>query len=236
MFSLGIDSLTIDPQRFAMDYHLIGFRECVSEVARYLMNIEGMDAHDPLRMRIMSHLQCFMAQIEISSKSSNATPNFPQGAYQPSYTVPYHQNYAPHSSGASNYIPNLPSSLSCPPAASSVLQNHRGPTHSSTTTNSPADQSAEEEPQTQQLNSHHNHHHHESHQHQDHLHYNSSLETHQDLAGPTYTDISTNTQRNSSSTIGYTNPQYMLPGNSSYGNAVYTGSKPYRPWGAEMAY
>ncbi|XP_011202178.2 hairy/enhancer-of-split related with YRPW motif protein [Bactrocera dorsalis] len=65
----GIESFSYDPQRFAMDYHIIGFRECAAEVARYLVTIEGMDIQDPLRLRLMSHLQYFVQQRELSAKS-----------------------------------------------------------------------------------------------------------------------------------------------------------------------
>lgn len=53
----GLDALAYDPNKFALDYHSIGFRECAAEVARYLVTVEGMDIQDPLRMRLMSHLQ-----------------------------------------------------------------------------------------------------------------------------------------------------------------------------------
>jgi len=77
-------------QRFAMEYHIIGFRECASEVARYLVTIEGMDIQDPLRLRLMSHLQCFVAQRELSAKSSTSAAGVSstnwQNSYQPNYT------------------------------------------------------------------------------------------------------------------------------------------------------
>jgi len=53
-----------------MDYHSIGFRECTTEVARYLVHVEGMELQDPLRLRLMSHLQCYAAQRELSLKTS----------------------------------------------------------------------------------------------------------------------------------------------------------------------
>ena len=56
--------LPFDPHGLVLDYHGIGFRECVSEVARYLVGFEGLDLQDPLRLRLMSHLQCFSAQKE----------------------------------------------------------------------------------------------------------------------------------------------------------------------------
>jgi YRPW motif-containing protein len=66
--------LAYDPHKFAMDYHNIGFRECTAEVARYLVSVEGMDVQDPLRLRLMSHLQCFAAQRELSNKPVTAAP------------------------------------------------------------------------------------------------------------------------------------------------------------------
>ena len=60
--------MAYDPHKFAMDYHNIGFRECAAEVARYMVSVEGMDVQDPMRMRLMSHLQCFAAQRELSNK------------------------------------------------------------------------------------------------------------------------------------------------------------------------
>jgi len=54
-----------------MDYHSIGFRECLAEVASYLVKFEGMDVQDPLRLRLMSHLQCYSAQRELALKSAS---------------------------------------------------------------------------------------------------------------------------------------------------------------------
>ena len=53
-----------------MDYRSVGFRECAAEVARYLVSVEGMDLQDPLRLRLMSHLQCYSAQREAAAKHS----------------------------------------------------------------------------------------------------------------------------------------------------------------------
>ncbi|XP_073957238.1 hairy/enhancer-of-split related with YRPW motif protein-like [Choristoneura fumiferana] len=74
----GLDTFAYDPQRYAMDYHSIGFRECAAEVARYLVSCEGLDIQDPLRLRLMSHLQCFAAQRELAAKSANwGYPQYP---------------------------------------------------------------------------------------------------------------------------------------------------------------
>lgn len=103
----GIDSIGFDPQRFAMDYHVIGFRECASEVARYLVTMEGMNTEDPLRVRLLSHLQCFVAQRELSAKSSVsgvASCNWPalQNSFQPSFPTQAYQTYP----GTSPIAPN----------------------------------------------------------------------------------------------------------------------------------
>ena len=71
--NIGLDALAYDPHKFAMDYHSIGFRECASEVARYLVTVEGMDIQDPLRLRLMSHLQCFAAQRELANKQASVS-------------------------------------------------------------------------------------------------------------------------------------------------------------------
>ncbi|XP_054739359.1 hairy/enhancer-of-split related with YRPW motif protein [Anastrepha obliqua] len=94
----GIESFSYDPQRFAMDYHIIGFRECAAEVARYLVTIEGMDIQDPLRLRLMSHLQYFAQQRELSVKSCGSPGGWTTapvtGGYQPNCAAAPYQTYA----------------------------------------------------------------------------------------------------------------------------------------------
>lgn len=51
---------------FLIFFSLTGFRECASEVARYLISIEGLD---DIRLRLMSHLQMFLSQKEFSSRA-----------------------------------------------------------------------------------------------------------------------------------------------------------------------
>lgn len=110
MFSfIGLDALAYDPHKFAMDYHNIGFRECATEVARYLVTIEGMDIQDPLRLRLMSHLQCFAAQRELASKQASTVS--PWGYSTSS------QNYPPPLN------PIVPSSSSVPGSSHSTSGN-----------------------------------------------------------------------------------------------------------------
>ncbi|XP_048252598.1 hairy/enhancer-of-split related with YRPW motif protein 1-like [Haliotis cracherodii] len=66
----GINTYNFDPHAVAMDYRSVGFRECAAEVARYMVAVEGMDLQDPLRLRLLSHLQCYSAQREAAAKAS----------------------------------------------------------------------------------------------------------------------------------------------------------------------
>lgn len=86
LHSKGFDAFSFDPHKFATDYHSIGFRECAAEVARYMVAIEGMDLQDPLRLRLMSHLQCYSAQRELALKSSATHTGWNPSAFT---TPPY---------------------------------------------------------------------------------------------------------------------------------------------------
>lgn len=67
----GLNSFGMhDTAALAMDYRSVGFRECAAEVARYLVSVEGLDLQDPLRLRLMNHLQCYSAQRDAASKAS----------------------------------------------------------------------------------------------------------------------------------------------------------------------
>lgn len=225
--------MTFDPQRYAKDMHVIGFQECVSEVARYLITHEGQDA---LRMRLISHLQCFVAQRELSTKAGS-TANWSHAPYQPNYTPGYHQNYPTHISSGNGYIPNLPSAVTATPVPPSNIH-HLSTTHTATAT------SATETPQSSSILPDHPQEHgqdHQTNQHHHHQHYNNNPhDPHPDhQAPPSYTDLSNEIQRNTSASLGYGNPQYPS-GGAQYGNPNNgynsNSSKPYRPWGAEMAY
>src|SRR5438270_393293 len=76
-------------------YHSIGFRECAAEVARYLVTTEGMDIQDPIRLRLMSHLQCFAAQRELANKQASAASSWSLNPLtpSPSYALPTHHQH-----------------------------------------------------------------------------------------------------------------------------------------------
>jgi hairy and enhancer of split related with YRPW motif len=235
---VGIDSIAFDPQRFAMDYHIIGFRECATEVARYLVTFEGMDIQDPLRLRLMSHLQCFVAQWEVKSNNT----------YQSGYhTPPSYQNYpTSHTTATStsnNYYPTPPN-----PTTPIHLQ-HASSTMSADTTNATCNTNSIPAQHQQQTS----HHHSQQQQHYATAHENAQLQQqqqvlqqHPDNLEPTYTDLSSSVHSSRLSTVslGYGNPQYPSSSAQTYGHEVtgagYNGNgkqnPPYRPWGAEMAY
>ncbi|XP_064204231.1 hairy/enhancer-of-split related with YRPW motif protein 1-like [Anguilla rostrata] len=56
-----------DAHALAMDYRGLGFRECLAETARYLSIMEGLDSADPLRIRLVSHLNSYASQREVHS-------------------------------------------------------------------------------------------------------------------------------------------------------------------------
>lgn len=69
----------------------MGFRECASEVGRYLGSVEGIDAKDPLRCRMMSHLENFLAQRELAinaAVAANAQLGLPKLLPPQSITLP----------------------------------------------------------------------------------------------------------------------------------------------------
>ncbi|XP_028673415.1 hairy/enhancer-of-split related with YRPW motif protein 1 [Erpetoichthys calabaricus] len=67
----------------AMDYRCLGFRECLAETARYLSIIEGLDNTDPLRIRLVSHLNNYASQRE--TQSGNGPSPWTSAFGNPSY-------------------------------------------------------------------------------------------------------------------------------------------------------
>lgn len=57
-----------------MDYRSIGFRECLTEVVRYLGVLEGQNAADPIRLRLLSHLNNYVAEMEPSPVAASLLP------------------------------------------------------------------------------------------------------------------------------------------------------------------
>ncbi|XP_032754543.1 hairy/enhancer-of-split related with YRPW motif-like protein [Rattus rattus] len=62
-----------DARALAVDFRSIGFRECLTEVIRYLGVLEGPSSHaDPVRIRLLSHLNSYAAEMEPSPTTTGA--------------------------------------------------------------------------------------------------------------------------------------------------------------------
>jgi YRPW motif-containing protein len=244
----GIDSIGFDPQRFAMDYHIIGFRECASEVARYLVTIEGMDIQDPLRLRLMSHLQCFVAQRELSAKSTSvaagaSSTNWPSlpNSYQPNYsTQGYHQTYqgtspiSPHQehnghqqnsfnssyTSASGSTSAYLSSSITPQSPEYATSGYGTTANSSMSTTTSSNNASTTSPVPNQTS--------------------TGDQQQADGQQPIYTDLSNSNDRLlnlGGSYQNYGNANQYGSANIGYiNNNNNNNSKPYRPWHPEMAY
>ncbi|XP_019574350.2 hairy/enhancer-of-split related with YRPW motif-like protein isoform X2 [Rhinolophus sinicus] len=69
-----------DARALAVDFRSIGFRECLTEVIRYLGVLEGPSSRaDPVRIRLLSHLNSYAAEMEPSPSPSGplAFPAWP---------------------------------------------------------------------------------------------------------------------------------------------------------------
>lgn len=215
-----------DHQRYVLDYHLSGFRECISEIARYLAAIEGMDLQDPLRLRIMSHLQCFLTQKELAARA-NTTGFQTYPTAPPPFPIYHQQNYShPHHQGQTfmHQVSTHTSEHPVTQADSTTASPHAPPTYTTRSV------SAASVAATASLQLH------STQQHMPNTNYSVSESTHVDQnQGTTYLDLTHSNGR-------ALQPYPMVP--FSAGSDVYStnanfnnnSSKPYRPWGAEMAY
>ncbi|GFT96427.1 hypothetical protein NPIL_183162 [Nephila pilipes] len=212
----GFDALSFDPHKFAMDYHSIGFRECASEVARYLVAIEGLDLQDPLRVRLMSHLQCYSAQRELSLKTSVQHPWNPStfGSTIPPAPTP---QYPGPSASMGPQVPeaSLQSSYNCsePPRLGQTMDNaFSSPGHYSRVSVNPPSVNTSTAPTS-----------------------SVALMQH----GPSGPAMVPSLQQMSSSNQYLGGHGFASGGYGSTGafnqHASSTG-RPYRPWGAELAY
>uniref|UniRef100_A0A3P9JYN1 Uncharacterized protein n=1 Tax=Oryzias latipes TaxID=8090 RepID=A0A3P9JYN1_ORYLA len=52
----------LEAPALAMDFLSLGFRECVTEVSRFLSSMEGLDSSSPLHSRLLSHLSSCSSQ------------------------------------------------------------------------------------------------------------------------------------------------------------------------------
>ncbi|XP_008136850.2 hairy/enhancer-of-split related with YRPW motif protein 2 [Eptesicus fuscus] len=119
-----------DAHALAMDFMSIGFRECLTEVARYLSSVEGLDSADPLRVRLVSHLSTCASQREAAAMTSSLAHHHHHHPHHPLH--PHHWAAAFHHLPAALLQPNglhAPESTPCrlsaasdaPPAHGSAL-------------------------------------------------------------------------------------------------------------------
>ncbi|XP_053322922.1 hairy/enhancer-of-split related with YRPW motif protein 1 [Spea bombifrons] len=93
-----------DAHALAMDYRSLGFRECLAEVARYLSIIEGLDTTDPLRVRLVSHLNNYASQREAATTAHTSIGHIPWGGafgHHPHLSHPLLLAQTPHSTANS---------------------------------------------------------------------------------------------------------------------------------------
>ncbi|XP_019946529.2 hairy/enhancer-of-split related with YRPW motif protein 1 [Paralichthys olivaceus] len=120
-----------DAHALAMDYRGLGFRECLAETARYLSIIEGLDSTDPLRIRLVSHLNNYASQREAHSGLSHLAWGSAFGS-PPAHIA--HSLLLQHQQGA----PLAP----LPRSATSSPQTPPSSTSTSSTSSSPASSSS----------------------------------------------------------------------------------------------
>ncbi|CAJ1077737.1 hairy/enhancer-of-split related with YRPW motif protein 2 [Xyrichtys novacula] len=80
-----------DAHALALDFLSLGFRECVTEVSRYLSAVEGLDSSDPLRSRLLSHLSSCASQRDAAALTvTSSHPHFQQPHPLPHPFHPHH--------------------------------------------------------------------------------------------------------------------------------------------------
>lgn len=104
-----------DAHSLAMDFMSIGFRECLTEVARYLSSVEGLDSSDPLRVRLVSHLSSCASQREAAAMTTSMAhhqqavhPHHWATALHPISVAFLQQSGLPSSDGPSGRLSEVP--------------------------------------------------------------------------------------------------------------------------------
>ena len=261
----GVDALSYDTNKIALDYHGIGFRECSAEVARYLVAVEGLDLQDPLRLRLLSHLQCYVAQHHHKTTSSWVSWGAAGGSG--TAATPSAAGYGGHSSFQGHsmltHSPSLAHTtqldqshmsaftapaqsnvdLSCGiPGAGSGIPSHVSQRLPTTAAGAP------HIPHVSMATAASNQPYHSTY----HLNLNTFASTNQQNLAPhsSSSNISSNVPASQvTSNVSLLNHPHSVPSNlglsqhsvlhSGYSSSIHPASadsKPYRPWGAEIAY
>lgn len=75
-----------DRSRSMAEHQNAGFRDCMGEVSRYLVAVEGIHLEDPLRLRLMAHLHAFST----ATAGSQSWLGHPRHHYEdPQYVLPF---------------------------------------------------------------------------------------------------------------------------------------------------
>ncbi|XP_043539890.1 hairy/enhancer-of-split related with YRPW motif protein 2 isoform X1 [Chiloscyllium plagiosum] len=102
----------LDAHALAMDFMSIGFRECLAEVARYLSSVEGLDSSDPLRLRLVSHLNTYASQREAAVMTSSVAHHHHHHHQHQHHHQQHHhhqqrvQQHQPHWTAAFHQLPS----------------------------------------------------------------------------------------------------------------------------------
>ncbi|KAK3602666.1 hypothetical protein CHS0354_024988 [Potamilus streckersoni] len=226
LHSKGINGYNYpDPHALALDYRAVGFRECAAEVARYLVTVEGIDLQDPMRLRLLSHLQCYSAQREAAAKASYQNSSWNS---MPSHSAINSINPQYNSGSMSSVPAMLPPHSTQTEHTLSSHSGHSGLSSVAFTTEPRLNQSDN----SSSLPSH------------------MRLPTATNMSGSSQmSSMNTSNQQSSSNFIPSLPHQLhsqfpmslnvnsvMSQNNSNSYNNQMSGVKPYRPWGGEIAY
>ncbi|XP_036621892.1 hairy/enhancer-of-split related with YRPW motif protein 2 [Trichosurus vulpecula] len=117
-----------DAHALAMDFMSIGFRECLTEVARYLSSVEGLDTSDPLRVRLVSHLSTCASQREAAAMTSSMAHHHHHPLHPHHWTAAFHhlptallQQHGLHASETTPCRPSTASEVPPPSHGSALL-------------------------------------------------------------------------------------------------------------------
>uniref|UniRef100_A0A3Q3WXI6 Hairy/enhancer-of-split related with YRPW motif protein 2 n=1 Tax=Mola mola TaxID=94237 RepID=A0A3Q3WXI6_MOLML len=83
----------LDAHTLALDFLSLGFRECVTEVSRYLSAVEGLDTSDPLRARLLSHLTYCVSQRDAVALAVTSHSHYQQHQRPPPVPHPFHPHH-----------------------------------------------------------------------------------------------------------------------------------------------
>ena len=227
-----------EAHRIAVDYHLVGFKECAAEVARYLTVDAGLEIPEQARIRLVSHLQMFASQKECYAAGTKSyhsqhaaaaaaqaavaapsvdnkfpTPSAAAGAqsnWQSAAAAATQHQTHPYSSPA--YTPNCyPSAVPATTTEQEKMEPYFGQYYNNTTAAAAAVAASSAGPPAAT---------------------NGNIPTTPTSAPSASTPYFSPFTAVTSSTLNSSSP-YQTP--STYPTAKGQQQPPYRPWGAEMA-